>query len=75
MILDIFQQGMARGDFAIREPELAVWMLLGGLRGVIRFGPKPRPADVAERVVQTFLRGADVSPARFLSDALADASG
>jgi hypothetical protein len=34
-------------------------MLLGGIRGVIRFGERPRRTDLAHRIVENFLRGAD----------------
>jgi hypothetical protein len=60
LVLDIFQEGKAEGEFGVRDPELDVLMLLGGLRSVIRFGKHPRPRGLAERVVDTFLRGADV---------------
>ena len=33
----------------------ATLMLLGGLRAVIRFGDRPRPADVAGRVVSAIV--------------------
>jgi hypothetical protein len=33
-------------------------MLMGGLRSVMRFGARPRPADLARRVVDSFLAGA-----------------
>jgi TetR/AcrR family fatty acid metabolism transcriptional regulator len=63
LVLDLFEDARRRGDFRVEEPELMVMMLLGGLRSVIRFGKKPRPRDLAERIVETFLHGADVSAA------------
>jgi len=42
---------LREGRFPVADPETATLMLLGGLRAVIRFGERPRPADVAERVV------------------------
>jgi AcrR family transcriptional regulator len=51
----IFEEGKRTGVFAIEDPELATLLLLGGLRGVIRFGPRPRPADLAARIVNQFL--------------------
>jgi AcrR family transcriptional regulator len=53
-----FDDAAAAGAFVIADPEVAVLMLLGGLRSVIRFGARPRPADLARRVVDGFLHGA-----------------
>ena len=58
MIHRHFDEGKARGEFVVRDPELAVVMLLGALRSVIRFGKQPRAADLAERVVEALLHGA-----------------
>jgi AcrR family transcriptional regulator len=63
LVLDTFADGKAQGEFAIRDPEVSMQMLLGGLRSVIRFGKKPRPRDLARRIVDTFLAGADASAA------------
>lgn len=57
LVLDLFKEGKARGEFVVRDPDTALWMLLGGLRGVSRFGRKPRPRDLARRVVAGFLNG------------------
>ena len=54
---EVFEQGQDEGEFAIRRPELAALMLLGGLRAVIRFGP-PRHAGLARDLVNDFLEGA-----------------
>jgi TetR/AcrR family fatty acid metabolism transcriptional regulator len=43
------------GQFPLTDPETATLMLLGGLRAVIRFGERPRPGDVAERVVSAIV--------------------
>jgi AcrR family transcriptional regulator len=59
-LLAIFQEGKARGEFVIRDPELSALMLGGALRSVIRFGKQPRPRDLADRFVSTFLEGAAV---------------
>jgi AcrR family transcriptional regulator len=59
-----FDTGRTAGDFAVADPELGVHMLLGGVRSVIRFGPRPRPADLARRIVEAFLHGA-AAPAHF----------
>lgn len=53
----IFQEGKRSGEFRVRDPEVAALMLLGGLRAVIRFGPEPRPDDLARRIVDDFLHG------------------
>jgi AcrR family transcriptional regulator len=57
-VLDLFEEGRRCGEFQVRDPEHAMLMLLGGLRAVIRFGPRPRPSDLAERLVDAFLEGA-----------------
>jgi AcrR family transcriptional regulator len=54
----IFQEGERRGEFRVRDPEQAALMLLGGLRSVIRFGARPRPDDLPQRLVTDFLHGA-----------------
>lgn len=61
LVLDLFEEARAAGAFAVRDPDLAVLMLLGGLRSVIRLGPRPRPADLARRLVENFLHGADTT--------------
>lgn len=57
LVLDLFKEGKERGEFAVRDPELAALMLLAGLRGVIRFGKRPRPRDLAQRIVEGLLDG------------------
>jgi TetR/AcrR family fatty acid metabolism transcriptional regulator len=51
----------------VQEPELATLMFLGGLRSVIRFGRRPRPRDLARRVVDLFLTGAAAGTSPFLT--------
>jgi AcrR family transcriptional regulator len=58
IVRHLFDEGKARGEFVLRDPELAVVMLLGALRSVIRFGTQPRPADLPVRIVETLLHGA-----------------
>ncbi len=53
----VFQEGEQAGLWRINDPDIAVLLLLGGLRGVLRFGPKPRPPHLAERIVESFLHG------------------
>jgi AcrR family transcriptional regulator len=61
LLLKIFEEGKVRGEFCLRDPDLAALMLLGGLRSVLRFGKRPRPRDLAARIVEEFLHGADVA--------------
>jgi AcrR family transcriptional regulator len=56
-VRELFQEGEAQGAFTIRDPDISVLMLLGGLRSVIRFGKQPRPKDLAQRLVDGFLHG------------------
>jgi AcrR family transcriptional regulator len=51
----VFVRGQKTGVFATQEPDLAVLLLLGGVRAVIRFGNRPRPADLPQRIVDHFL--------------------
>lgn len=51
---DILEQAAARGEIQTADPELLVLLLMGGLRNVIRFGIRPRAADLAERIVEVF---------------------
>ncbi len=57
MVRDLFESARRAGAFVIAEPDTAALILLGGLRGVYRFGVRPRPADLAERIVAGFLDG------------------
>jgi len=57
LVLDVFKQGKEQGEFTVREPDLAALLLLAGLRGVIRFGKRPRPRDLASRIVDGLLQG------------------
>jgi AcrR family transcriptional regulator len=55
MVTGLFAEGTARGEFTVADPNLSMMLLLGGLRTVIRFGPRPRPPDAAERAVDALL--------------------
>jgi AcrR family transcriptional regulator len=57
LVKDIFRAGVRQGLFAMDDLDMANMLLLGGLRAVMRFGPKPRPANLAQRVVAGFLDG------------------
>jgi AcrR family transcriptional regulator len=56
-VKDIFRAGQRDGLFVIDDPDLASLMLLGGMRGVLRFSARPLPANLAERIVAGFLGG------------------
>jgi len=64
MVRGLFAEAAAEGSFRVRDPETTVWMLLGGIRAIIRFGNRPRPGDLARRIVDNFLDGAAVSALR-----------
>jgi AcrR family transcriptional regulator len=57
LVRETFEEARQTGLFRVRDPDVALLMLLGGLRGVIRFGPRPRPADLVARLVEDFLHG------------------
>lgn len=57
-VLGLFKRAKEQNEFVVRDPDTALWLLLGGLRGVMRFGRRPRPRDLARRVVASFLDGA-----------------
>jgi TetR/AcrR family fatty acid metabolism transcriptional regulator len=57
LVKRLFEEGRRSGEFFIREPDLAAWMLLGGLRPVIRCGKQPRDPKLPARVVEGFLSG------------------
>jgi AcrR family transcriptional regulator len=57
MVRDLFESARRAGAFVIADADTAALMLLGGLRGVYRFGMRPQPADLAERIVAGFLDG------------------
>jgi AcrR family transcriptional regulator len=67
IVRDIFEQGRRTRKFAIRRPDLAALMLLGGLRAVIRFSLQPRPAHLAADIVDDFLCGAGAPAADHVS--------
>jgi AcrR family transcriptional regulator len=56
LVRRLFDEAADEGAFVVSDPDVAVWLLLGGIRAIIRFGP--RPDDVARRVVDNFLDGA-----------------
>jgi AcrR family transcriptional regulator len=60
LVQEVFEAGRGRGEFEIKDPDMAALLLFGGLRAVIRFGKRPRPRKLAERIVASFLDGAAV---------------
>jgi TetR/AcrR family fatty acid metabolism transcriptional regulator len=67
IVQDIFAQGRRTREFAVRRPDLAALMLLGGLRAVIRFSLQPRTANLAADIVDDFLCGAAAPAADHVS--------
>jgi len=59
LIRGVFAEANVLGEFVIHDEESMSLMLLGGLRGIIRFGSRPRAADLAQRLATIFLEGAD----------------
>ncbi len=57
MVGEILREAKRNGEFAVAEPHIAVLMLLGGMRALVRFGSRPRPPRLAERMVHSFLHG------------------
>ncbi len=54
----IFDEARRKGVFQVMDPHLSAQLLLSSLRPVIRWGEKPRPTDLAQRIVEHFLYGA-----------------
>ncbi len=63
LVREAFAEARTSGAFVVHDPELALLMLMGSLRLVVRFGPRPRPADLPGRIVEYFLTGAAHPPA------------
>jgi TetR/AcrR family fatty acid metabolism transcriptional regulator len=66
--LDIVEEGRQAGLWHIPDPLTPVLMLLAGLRGVMRFAAPPRPANIAWRIVEDFLHGANRPAKREVTD-------
>jgi AcrR family transcriptional regulator len=58
LVRQLFDEAAAEGDFRVRDPEVSVLLLLGGIRAVLRFGERPRARDLEHRIVSTFIDGA-----------------
>jgi AcrR family transcriptional regulator len=60
LLIGLCEEGRECGEFDLADPELMLLMLLGGVRSVIRFGERPRRKDLARRITDHFLQGADL---------------
>jgi AcrR family transcriptional regulator len=58
LVRGLFEEAAGDGAFVVHDPDVAVWLLLGGMRSIIRFGERPRPEDLARRIVDSLLDGA-----------------
>jgi AcrR family transcriptional regulator len=58
LVESIFEEARRNGEFHVADPGLAARLLLGGLRPIIWCGAKPRPPDLARRIVDLLLGGA-----------------
>jgi AcrR family transcriptional regulator len=57
-VIELFEEARRTSAFAVADPEFVALLLLGSLRSVLRFGTRPRPPDLAARVIDVFLQGA-----------------
>jgi TetR/AcrR family fatty acid metabolism transcriptional regulator len=53
----VLSEGEQAGLFQVPDLRVAVLLLLGGIRSVLRFGDKAQPADLARRLTDIFVRG------------------
>jgi AcrR family transcriptional regulator len=61
-IVALLTEARAAGAFTVADPDTAALMLLGGLRSVHLFGRKPRPRNLADRLISGWLYGVAVGP-------------
>ena len=57
LLHSILDDARQAGALDVADVDLAVLMLLGGLRAVLRFSKPPRSDDLPERIVDGFLDG------------------
>jgi AcrR family transcriptional regulator len=57
LVKGAFAEAEQAGEFVVGDPDLALWMLLGGTRAVLRFGDQPRAAGLARHIVDACLSG------------------
>jgi AcrR family transcriptional regulator len=62
LLHELIKEGETRGEFRIRDGDVSILLFQGGLRSIVRFGKRPRPRDLAERIVTAFLQGANAGP-------------
>jgi AcrR family transcriptional regulator len=53
LVRQLFEEGQRNGEFEVEDPEVASLLLGGGVRSVIRFGKRPRPAGIERQIVDT----------------------
>jgi AcrR family transcriptional regulator len=56
-VVAILEEAREDDEFSVADPDLAALLLLGGVRSVYLFGRKPRPRDMADRLVSAWLHG------------------
>jgi AcrR family transcriptional regulator len=61
LTVEIFEEARLSAAFTIADPELVALLFLGGLRSVIRFGARPRPANLAGQIIDFVLHGGTCS--------------
>jgi TetR/AcrR family fatty acid metabolism transcriptional regulator len=52
---ELFDSARRDTEYTLRDPEVAMMLLMGGMRTILRFGPRPRPERMAERAVDALL--------------------
>jgi AcrR family transcriptional regulator len=57
LAVQILNEARAEGAFTVSDPATAALLLLGGVRSIYLFGRKPRPRDIADRIVNAWLNG------------------
>jgi TetR/AcrR family fatty acid metabolism transcriptional regulator len=56
----VLEEAHESGEFSVAEPHVAALLLLGGIRSIYLFTRKPRPRDLADRLVELWLNGVAV---------------
>jgi AcrR family transcriptional regulator len=57
LVRSILDRAREDGEFEVEDTHLATLLLLAGLRGVLRFGERPRRPNLVRRIVEQFLHG------------------
>lgn len=68
----IFCEAEQQRVFEVHDFETTGLMLLGGMRGVLYFGSRPRPERLAEQIVLTVLDGAAIRDRQPIGTRIAD---